>query len=1035
MGNSTSNNKADLIKYQNFVANYQFLRKIKDPRYGEITVLEDKASKELVSLKEVMSKSSVDFNKEMTNLKSRSKITHPNVIKLIGYTHKSEDNLCASFYKFLLIIEYLEMDIEREIIKKKTEDQYYLEEQLWYVADSLAGALSVLQQNNIVHGDLKPGNILISKTGVYKIAEQSIVGNAMPSYHQRLSGYNDVKCYLSPHLVKELQKQNLKPKHNPYKSDVFSLGMVLLHAASLQSCDRFYKWDSFTIDQKEIEQRISSLKLKYSESLQNLLRDMLNFNEDARPDFVELNKKILSSERVMTEPTIPSEKPIEKISETTPIGDSPEKENVNISRDSRGGRLFDTPPKPVADTKVDEPSPPLAYRQTPYGNDSISQEGFSFAHQDPQRDLQFGVPGDQHSVQSVQTSSKGGRGEIEHKSAPPRPSGVSQQSVLAAQDPNVYRPTDEVAKIIAEYRGKVEYQNPLQQSTPQTYVSPTPVVQAQPPTTYQFPTPQYQPPPPQYGQYAVQYYPQPQYQAYPVPVQSQPPQYYQQQPIPTQSVQYQQPQPVITTVAPTQYVVPQQIQPQPQPQQHAWDAQATTASVYVNTQPSPYNTIPSNTYSVSSATFPQQQAVPVNNNSPTTQTQPPGPTTITTYNFGGTSSYTYTPSEEVAKILKEFKGANLYLSNGGENSQQQQITTTTQQPQVQVQQPIQQQQHHEQVKSSGIPHFTTSNLQVQQQQQPPIQQHQYQAAPVIQQQQQITTSTQQYQPTPSSTQQYQQTPSTQSYHQQTPSTQSYQQTTYQPTTSVQSDYNSKPTSQHVYQQQSGYSYSDYKPNSSVDYTNQPLPQTYVHQQQPSYQNQSYQQQQPESYRQQETDKSGGYSNLGGHSHQGSISGLSEKVTEHYMDGSIYEGEKYQGLRHGKGKFYYSDGGMYDGDWRSGSMDGVGTLFYAGGNVAYKGEWKEDKFHGKGIVYNEAPVPPVGGFDYSNFDNLQDYWIRYEGDFVNDNKDGVGILYITNGERYQGAFKDDMVHGRGAYMSGDGRKVNGDWWNNRLTATY
>lgn len=55
--------------------------------------------------------------------------------------------------------------------------------------------------------------------------------------------------------------------------------------------------------------------------------------------------------------------------------------------------------------------------------------------------------------------------------------------------------------------------------------------------------------------------------------------------------------------------------------------------------------------------------------------------------------------------------------------------------------------------------------------------------------------------------------------------------------------------------------------------------------------------------------------------------LVTNVTEHYRDGSIYEGEKENGLRHGNGKFSYADGGVYDGDWKFGAMDGYGNLYY------------------------------------------------------------------------------------------------------------
>jgi len=40
----------------------------------------------------------------------------------------------------------------------------------------------------------------------------------------------------------------------------------------------------------------------------------------------------------------------------------------------------------------------------------------------------------------------------------------------------------------------------------------------------------------------------------------------------------------------------------------------------------------------------------------------------------------------------------------------------------------------------------------------------------------------------------------------------------------------------------------------------------------------------------------------------------EKIQETYEDGSIYDGEKINGFRHGQGKFFYTDGGYYEGQW-------------------------------------------------------------------------------------------------------------------------
>lgn len=47
------------------------------------------------------------------------------------------------------------------------------------------------------------------------------------------------------------------------------------------------------------------------------------------------------------------------------------------------------------------------------------------------------------------------------------------------------------------------------------------------------------------------------------------------------------------------------------------------------------------------------------------------------------------------------------------------------------------------------------------------------------------------------------------------------------------------------------------------------------------------------------------------------------------------------------------------------------------------------------------------------------WVLYEGDFKMDKKDGFGILYLSNGERYAGNFSNDLVSGYGTFYKIDG----------------
>lgn len=60
--------------------------------------------------------------------------------------------------------------------------------------------------------------------------------------------------------------------------------------------------------------------------------------------------------------------------------------------------------------------------------------------------------------------------------------------------------------------------------------------------------------------------------------------------------------------------------------------------------------------------------------------------------------------------------------------------------------------------------------------------------------------------------------------------------------------------------------------------------------------------------------------------------------------------------------------------------------------------------------NEMPVPIEGDFDFTDFDNLGEYWVKYEGEFKDDNKEGQGILNLTNGDQFHGMFSNDLISG-------------------------
>ena len=95
---------------------------------------------------------------------------------------------------------------------------------------------------------------------------------------------------MSPILFFGLNEKLLQVTHNTYKSDVFSLGMCILYAATL-SLNSLYDIREMT-DMKDIRYIIEKYCKRYSFNLIKILLCMLKKKKKKRPDFIQLEKII-----------------------------------------------------------------------------------------------------------------------------------------------------------------------------------------------------------------------------------------------------------------------------------------------------------------------------------------------------------------------------------------------------------------------------------------------------------------------------------------------------------------------------------------------------------------------------------------------------------------------------------------------------------------------------------------------------------------------------------------------------------------------
>ena len=192
-------------------------------------------------------------------------------------------------YNYYELMEIGELDWEKEIISRTKNNLYYTEEELFNIASQLIKTLSLMQKNHITHRDIKPQNILVVK-GQYKLCDfgEIRIMKKEGIVVQRIRGS---ELYMSPILFLGLRTGLIQVKHNTYKSDVFSLGMCLLYAASMHfsGTDEIREMTDMNLINIVLNKYLGD---RYSNKIISLIYLMLQTEEQLRPDFIELEKKL-----------------------------------------------------------------------------------------------------------------------------------------------------------------------------------------------------------------------------------------------------------------------------------------------------------------------------------------------------------------------------------------------------------------------------------------------------------------------------------------------------------------------------------------------------------------------------------------------------------------------------------------------------------------------------------------------------------------------------------------------------------------------
>ena len=192
------------------------------------------------------------------------------------------------------------------------------------IITTVSFSLKILHDVDIVHGDLKPDNILIKKidSGLKKVDggyttklidfDSSFFNKNPPEISEEVVG--DI-AYYSPELLRYIKNdEKTKREHLTTKSDIFALGLIFSKYLSnnFPSFNKEkYKFISVAANNKE------EIKLSADvcpDELEKLINSMLAFNPNDRPEIKEVHQKLksllTSKELIEWKPLIITEKAI-----------------------------------------------------------------------------------------------------------------------------------------------------------------------------------------------------------------------------------------------------------------------------------------------------------------------------------------------------------------------------------------------------------------------------------------------------------------------------------------------------------------------------------------------------------------------------------------------------------------------------------------------------------------------------------------------------------------------------------------------------
>ena len=289
-GNSTSssNNSTKQTSLLNEEPTYKTEKVLFESKFGKVYKILEKHSNKFYCLKTIYYKEDFKYN-NLLEIDILQNLNHPNIIKLKEAFKCHKPNRCIN-----IITEYCEYGDLLHLIENQNGN-FLSENLILDIFTQIVIGINYIHNHNIIHRDIKPQNIFLTKNNIKDINSKFFIKIGDFGISKKLKGnckygstFVGTCSYMSPEMIEN--------KRYTIKTDIWSLGVLLYELCCLKK--PFISRKINNLFEKIKKCKIKKIPDIYSLNLYNLIKSLLQVDENKRPTAQEIMNNVLIKDRV-----------------------------------------------------------------------------------------------------------------------------------------------------------------------------------------------------------------------------------------------------------------------------------------------------------------------------------------------------------------------------------------------------------------------------------------------------------------------------------------------------------------------------------------------------------------------------------------------------------------------------------------------------------------------------------------------------------------------------------------------------------------